>query len=435
MPSFCRISSQFAVAILFSSLVTPVIGQESTTPTSGPTEKTPMVQPVTRSREGADPSLVRKKNTKEITGRSVDGQVQKRQVDVPEPTVVLKPGEVPEIKFDTPVYDFGRVKAGPDVSHEYWFTNTGTGPLEILSVKPSCGCTTAGQFDRIVQPGATGKIPVKISTAKAADKLSKSITVHTNVAGTNSSIQLQLKGEIWRDLQVVPQSASFGRTTVDDINRGKALKLKIVKNLEGKIKLGEPTCPSRAFQATLAMIKENKEFELTVSMTSEYQMGSNSAVIEIPTDDPETPTVEVSAYGFVTQAIDVSPEQLVLPDGPNLGLQRQFYIRCNETAFVKVSNPVSPDPAIKLDLSEVRPGKVYLLKADVAPGYKPSKGHKITLKTDHTKAPQITIPVVPNSLAMPPTSPVRGKTPQTARMGARGQQPVGAKGGASEGGR
>lgn len=61
---------------------------------------------------------------------------QKRGQDVPQPTVVLKPGEAPAIQFDVPVYDFGRVRAGEDVAHDFWFTNTGTGPLEILRVKP-----------------------------------------------------------------------------------------------------------------------------------------------------------------------------------------------------------------------------------------------------------------------------------------------------------
>jgi hypothetical protein len=61
---------------------------------------------------------------------------QKPGQDVPEPTVVLKPGEVPAIKFDITTYDFGRIRAGGDVIHDFWFTNTGTGPLEILRVKP-----------------------------------------------------------------------------------------------------------------------------------------------------------------------------------------------------------------------------------------------------------------------------------------------------------
>ncbi len=68
-------------------------------------------------------------------GRKVAGG-KKGARGIPKPTVVLKPGEVPAIKFDVPIYDFGRVRAGEDVIHDFWFTNTGTGPLEILRVKP-----------------------------------------------------------------------------------------------------------------------------------------------------------------------------------------------------------------------------------------------------------------------------------------------------------
>lgn len=55
----------------------------------------------------------------------------------PQPTVQLKPGEVPAIEFDTPEYDFGRVRAGSEIRHDFWFTNIGTGPLEILDAKAS----------------------------------------------------------------------------------------------------------------------------------------------------------------------------------------------------------------------------------------------------------------------------------------------------------
>ncbi|MFQ5424940.1 MAG: hypothetical protein ACE5F9_13300 [Phycisphaerae bacterium] len=59
-----------------------------------------------------------------------------RGPNIPKPTVTLKPGEVPAIDFDTPEYKFGRVRSGSDIIHDFWFTNTGSGPLEILSVKP-----------------------------------------------------------------------------------------------------------------------------------------------------------------------------------------------------------------------------------------------------------------------------------------------------------
>ena len=58
------------------------------------------------------------------------------QKAAPKPTVVLQPGEVPAISFEQAVWDFGRVKAGEAITHEFAFTNTGNGSLEILEVKP-----------------------------------------------------------------------------------------------------------------------------------------------------------------------------------------------------------------------------------------------------------------------------------------------------------
>ena len=40
------------------------------------------------------------------------------------PTVVLKPGEIPKIDFDARIHDFGRVRSGIEVVHDFWFTNT-----------------------------------------------------------------------------------------------------------------------------------------------------------------------------------------------------------------------------------------------------------------------------------------------------------------------
>ena len=65
------------------------------------------------------------------------GTAAHAQPAIPEPTVQLKPGEIPAVKFDVPDYDFGKISAGQEVLHDFWFTNTGNGPLEILSVKPS----------------------------------------------------------------------------------------------------------------------------------------------------------------------------------------------------------------------------------------------------------------------------------------------------------
>src|ERR1044071_6693305 len=58
----------------------------------------------------------------------------------------------PRIEFASRVFDFGKVSAGELVRHDFVFTNTGTASLEITDVRPGCGCTTAGPWDRQVPP-------------------------------------------------------------------------------------------------------------------------------------------------------------------------------------------------------------------------------------------------------------------------------------------
>src|SRR5436190_16810023 len=50
----------------------------------------------------------------------------------------------PKIAFETPEYDFAKVKSGELVKHTFIFTNTGDDLLILTNVQPSCGCTTAG---------------------------------------------------------------------------------------------------------------------------------------------------------------------------------------------------------------------------------------------------------------------------------------------------
>lgn len=70
----------------------------------------------------------------------------------------------PKIQFDSTTFNFGRVKSGEIVKHSFVFTNSGTATLEIMDVKTGCGCTTAGAWDKKVEPGKTGIIPLQFNS-------------------------------------------------------------------------------------------------------------------------------------------------------------------------------------------------------------------------------------------------------------------------------
>src|SRR5215510_14924940 len=86
----------------------------------------------------------------------------------------------PRIEFATRIFDFGKVSPGELVRHDFVFTNTGKVLLEIKGVRPGCGCTTAGTWDRQVEPGKTGIIPLQFNSAKFDGEVRKSATVTCN---------------------------------------------------------------------------------------------------------------------------------------------------------------------------------------------------------------------------------------------------------------
>jgi hypothetical protein len=91
------------------------------------------------------------------------------------------------------VHDFGKIKQGVPVTHEFKFTNSGKAPLIIVNAQPSCGCTTPDWTKTPVAPGESGFIKATFN-AGAAGPFNKSITVTANVEG--GFVLLTIKGEV-----------------------------------------------------------------------------------------------------------------------------------------------------------------------------------------------------------------------------------------------
>jgi len=100
--------------------------------------------------------------------------------------------------FDAQNFDFGKIKQGAPVTHEFTFSNTGTVPLIITSVQASCGCTTPDWSKDPILPGGKGFIKATYSAASPGT-FNKSVTVIANVEG--GSVQLFIRGEVLNGAQ------------------------------------------------------------------------------------------------------------------------------------------------------------------------------------------------------------------------------------------
>src|ERR1051326_4297442 len=91
--------------------------------------------------------------------------------------------KAPRLTIVEPVKDYGTVPKGDKLEWAFLVKNTGDADLQIIAAKPGCGCTVA-DFDKVIKPGATGKVTAHVDTTAFAGPISKSVTLETNDPNT-----------------------------------------------------------------------------------------------------------------------------------------------------------------------------------------------------------------------------------------------------------
>jgi hypothetical protein len=292
------------------------------------------------------------------------------------------------------VYDFGKVNSGEVVKHDFVFTNIGTATLEIRDVRPGCGCTTAGTWDKQVEPGKTGIIPLQFDSTEFFGKVTKSAMVMCNDAG-QSDVVLDITGTVWTPIQVMPSMLTFNVSSEIPTNVTKIVRL--VSNLDEPITLSDLQCTNRAFNAELKTVRPGKEFELAITAVPPFISSPVLAPVTLKTSSPEMPVINVSAHVIVQQPVAVMPAQINLPPGPLLaGLNIPIAIRSTGTNALALSDARVNVPGLGLRMQEVQPGRLFTLRVDFPAGFQIKADQKVevTVKSNHPKTPLITVPVM-----------------------------------------
>lgn len=99
------------------------------------------------------------------------------------------------LQFKEESFDFGKViEANGSVTHQFEFTNNANRPIKIITVKPSCGCTTPDWSREVIQPGKTGYIQARFDPKGRPGYFAKTLTVTTDI--DPNPIVLQIKGSV-----------------------------------------------------------------------------------------------------------------------------------------------------------------------------------------------------------------------------------------------
>lgn len=119
----------------------------------------------------------------------------------------------PKIHLDEEGYDFGTIKQGTEVVHEFKFKNTGDADLVITDVKTSCGCTAAVTSDKTIAPSKEGVIKVTFNSGGRNGPQTKTVTIVSNDP-EKPNAEVRLTGKIdpgeQPQIQVEPMALDIG---------------------------------------------------------------------------------------------------------------------------------------------------------------------------------------------------------------------------------
>jgi len=347
---------------------------------------------------------------------TVGGLAQTKDLSTSSTAAAIPPGTSgARIQFAETTFDFGKVTGSEVVKHDFVFTNVGTVSLEIKDVQVGCGCTTAGTWDRQVEPGKTGVIPLQFNPTGFSGTVTKSATVTCNDPG-QSNVVLYLKSMVWKPFDVVPATTIFNVTTETQTNETRIVR--IVSNLEEPVELSDLQFNNQSLQAELKSVLPGKEFELRITAVPPFT-SNTIATVNVKTSSPRMPLLNVGAYLLVQPSVIVAPNQIVLPTGRlAAGFSYSVKILNKGTNSLALSDPKVNSQGTEVRLQEVQPGQVFSLMVNFPAGFqtKPDEKIELTVKSNHRQFPLIKIPVIQQAtLAQAARPPVPATSPTSER--------------------
>lgn len=96
-----------------------------------------------------------------------------------------------KFKFDKKEHNFGTIKVGTKVEHDFHFTNNGKVPLVITGANSTCGCTIPEFSKEPIPPNGRGKVKVTFDSTGKIGMQDKHVTITANTYPKNTVIHMK----------------------------------------------------------------------------------------------------------------------------------------------------------------------------------------------------------------------------------------------------
>ena len=305
----------------------------------------------------------------------------------------------PAIDVVEKVKDFGMVAKGETLKAVFEVRNTGTAPLEITSVRPTCGCTVAS-FDKTIPPGGTGKIEADVDTTAFTGPIAKSILVFSNDQA-NNQINLVVRAEVRSFVEVLPRNL---------------LRLNVLQGEPATEKVTLVSADGSAFAVTAVDAgggpyqvefrelaekerlpeRKGQQWEVKVTVPADAPEGLLSHKLVVKTTQPKAPEVTLQVSGVVRPIVQVVPAEINFgtiggdaPVGRNVILINNRQGTQLELSKLEIDNPQFAHELIPLQAGQ-RFQVAVTMKAGTPKG---AQKATLTITTNDPSRKVITVPI------------------------------------------
>ena len=305
----------------------------------------------------------------------------------------------PKIEISAETKDMGTVPKGQVIETDFVIKNTGGSDLVITDARPSCGCTVSN-FDKLIKPGAEGKVHTSVDTKSFAGPISKSVLVVSNDPD-RPQMNLFVKAIMKPFVDVAPQqyvrfSVVKGDPASQDvilISEEKGFKPTVAETAQSYVKAEiSPAGDKDKIQG-----RPGDQYKLAISVTPDAPEGLLNAPVRVTTGVAQQPTLEVPVSGIVRPRVSVSPITV------NFGnftagkdpITRNIVVTNNKPGTpVKVTKAEVSVPGFQTDVVPTQEGVSYTVVVKASDKVK--KGAvdgKVTLHTSDKEKAIIEIPL------------------------------------------
>ncbi len=310
-----------------------------------------------------------------------------------------EPEAFPQASLTATDYDFGEVRQGQTVSHDFPVKNLGKGVLRIERAELSRSDMTLKA--RPIEPGLEGKVSLELKTAGLAGAVEAQALVFLNDPHLPKAV-LTLRGRVRPPLEIRPFGAVFLAAFKDEpVER----VLTLVNNEATPIEVKQIQGEGSHYTASLKTVEPGKTYAVSVRVVPGTAPGRYEETLVLEMSRPAGRVLTVPVHLFVKPDLYANPDAVdfgeislekIRQSGGILELLNQTIVLTSRRDQFSILSIVCDLPAVTVRQTPAR-GRRRTFRIDVS--LNPDRVERgslrgsIVVKANDPELPEIRIPV------------------------------------------